>query len=263
MTFLAIDVGNTRLKWAHFESPEPGAALPLAEVRYEYRWGLVPADWGFIMRGELPPGRSFADAPASAVHKLDEALRVRACRAPLPQGAARCAGRGRLVWEDDAPRARRAPLANPQLETPRPPPKQVLGLHECAHHAAAAGAPRPWAIDLGAAPGAWSQHLARCLGYAVAAVDPAELSPAVLELPAVRHVRARSEAAGPALEALLPPGGAELLVSDMCAHPVHAVKVGAGGGVQVRTRRMGRVRTHMEALGSGRARGSVAGGRPP
>jgi type III pantothenate kinase len=27
MTFLAIDVGNTRLKWAQYESPRPGAAL--------------------------------------------------------------------------------------------------------------------------------------------------------------------------------------------------------------------------------------------
>ena len=27
MTFLAIDVGNTRLKWALYEAPRPGAAL--------------------------------------------------------------------------------------------------------------------------------------------------------------------------------------------------------------------------------------------
>ena len=27
MTFLAIDVGNTRLKWAQYESPQPGAAV--------------------------------------------------------------------------------------------------------------------------------------------------------------------------------------------------------------------------------------------
>ncbi|MDQ2778262.1 MAG: type III pantothenate kinase, partial [Pseudomonadota bacterium] len=27
MTFLAIDIGNTRLKWALYEAPEPGAAL--------------------------------------------------------------------------------------------------------------------------------------------------------------------------------------------------------------------------------------------
>lgn len=27
MTFLAIDIGNTRLKWAHYASPQPGAAL--------------------------------------------------------------------------------------------------------------------------------------------------------------------------------------------------------------------------------------------
>jgi len=27
MSFLAIDIGNTRLKWAHYASPQPGAAL--------------------------------------------------------------------------------------------------------------------------------------------------------------------------------------------------------------------------------------------
>jgi len=27
MTLLALDIGNTRLKWAHYESPQPGAAL--------------------------------------------------------------------------------------------------------------------------------------------------------------------------------------------------------------------------------------------
>ena len=27
MSFLAIDVGNTRLKWAMYEAPRPGAAL--------------------------------------------------------------------------------------------------------------------------------------------------------------------------------------------------------------------------------------------
>ncbi|HKW83827.1 MAG TPA: type III pantothenate kinase, partial [Burkholderiaceae bacterium] len=27
MTFLAIDIGNTRLKWAQYASPQPGAAL--------------------------------------------------------------------------------------------------------------------------------------------------------------------------------------------------------------------------------------------
>ncbi len=27
MTFLALDIGNTRLKWAHYASPEPGAPL--------------------------------------------------------------------------------------------------------------------------------------------------------------------------------------------------------------------------------------------
>lgn len=46
MSFLAIDVGNTRLKWAHYASPQPGAAL-LAHgaVFLETIDGLAEGDW--------------------------------------------------------------------------------------------------------------------------------------------------------------------------------------------------------------------------
>lgn len=52
MTFLAIDVGNTRLKWAQYASPQPGAAL-LAQgaVFLETIDHLAETDW----KGLVPP----------------------------------------------------------------------------------------------------------------------------------------------------------------------------------------------------------------
>jgi 23S rRNA U2552 (ribose-2'-O)-methylase RlmE/FtsJ len=47
-------------------------------------------------------------------------------------------------------------------------------------------------IDLGAAPGAWTEVLAEMTQEVVIAVDPAELSAACLALPNVRHVRCNS-----------------------------------------------------------------------
>ena len=46
MSFLALDVGNTRLKWAHYDSPQPGAAL-LAQgaVFLENIDKLAEGDW--------------------------------------------------------------------------------------------------------------------------------------------------------------------------------------------------------------------------
>jgi type III pantothenate kinase len=53
MSFLAIDVGNTRLKWAQYGSPQPGAAL-LAHgaVFLETIDSLADTDW----KGLTPPG---------------------------------------------------------------------------------------------------------------------------------------------------------------------------------------------------------------
>ena len=46
MSFLAIDIGNTRLKWAQYASPQPGAAL-LAHgaVFLEAMDELADKDW--------------------------------------------------------------------------------------------------------------------------------------------------------------------------------------------------------------------------
>ncbi|KIY99051.1 hypothetical protein MNEG_8913 [Monoraphidium neglectum] len=172
-----------------------------AVTRHELRWCFVPAGWGWIMPPEPGDGR-FDGAAGSAVHKLDEALRL-------------------------------------------------LGLDTRAHHAAGraggGGGGAPWAIDLGAAPGAWTQHLAGALGYRVVAVDPGALAPEVLTLPGVHHVRALSEDAAGAVRALLRgggggggcggdggggegeaaegEGGAEVLVSDMNMHPFEVAPV--------------------------------------
>jgi len=68
MTFLALDVGNTRLKWAHYESPVSGARLlahgavflenidKLAEQEFK---NLPPPDYilGCIVAGDAIKGR--------------------------------------------------------------------------------------------------------------------------------------------------------------------------------------------------------------
>lgn len=55
------------------------------------------------------------------------------------------------------------------------------------------------AVDLGAAPGAWTEHLSKQLGpdstARIYAVDPAELDPSVLSRPNVRHLQMKGEAA--------------------------------------------------------------------
>ncbi len=53
MSFLAIDVGNTRLKWAQYASPQPGAALiAQGAVFLETIDHLAETDW----KGLAPPG---------------------------------------------------------------------------------------------------------------------------------------------------------------------------------------------------------------
>ena len=46
MSFLAIDIGNTRLKWAQYAAPEPGAAmLAQGAVFLETIDTLAETDW--------------------------------------------------------------------------------------------------------------------------------------------------------------------------------------------------------------------------
>ena len=55
--------------------------------------------------------------------------------------------------------------------------------------------PLGWAIDIGAAPGAWSSYLASTCCDHVIAVDPAALNPAAEALPNLHHVRLKGEEA--------------------------------------------------------------------
>ncbi|CAG9461644.1 unnamed protein product [Pedinophyceae sp. YPF-701] len=73
------------------------------------------------------------------------------------------------------------------------------------------------AIDIGAAPGAWTQYLARTCRRVVA-IDPAELSPEVLALPNVVHAKKRVEAAREDVLAAFG-GPADVLVCDANIHP--------------------------------------------
>lgn len=61
----------------------------------------------------------------------------------------------------------------------------------------------------------------------VVSVDPADMSPAALALPNLKHVRAKAEEAVPAIQRELAAWGgrADLLVSDMNKHPAAMVKM--------------------------------------
>ena len=73
------------------------------------------------------------------------------------------------------------------------------------------------AIDVGAAPGGWTQHLARCGRYGrVIAVEPGDLDQAVAALAGVTHIRARAEDALAEIKAAIKSGDAlaDLLTCD-------------------------------------------------
>lgn len=240
-------------------SPAERAAVPL-----ELRWSIVPSDWGWLLPADTGARLSFTDAPASAVHKLDEALRVRGWGGWGRSGKGGCLrpwGRchplgfaGGAAWPLRAPsgQATGAAASASRVTVCQPPPRpQLLGLAPPIGER-----PCRWAIDLGASPGAWTQHLAGAYGYSVVAVDPGELAPAVLALPGVHHVRARAENAVGAAVALMAGaehggggggssggdtaadgdgsegGMAELLVCDMNMHPLDAAKVWVGRRLQ-------------------------------
>ena len=56
MSFLAIDIGNTRLKWALYDSPQPGAAvlhqgaafLETIDELAESQWRELPPPSGLL-----------------------------------------------------------------------------------------------------------------------------------------------------------------------------------------------------------------------
>lgn len=73
-------------------------------------------------------------------------------------------------------------------------------------------------IDLGAAPGAWSELLAQ-RAERVVAVDPAQLSENCAALPNVHHVRKASQDAVADVRQALGGGEADIIVCDMIQPP--------------------------------------------
>jgi len=75
VSFLAIDVGNTRLKWAHYALPKPGAAL-LAHgaVFLETIDSLADAEW----KGLAPPASMLGCVVAGegVRHRVEEQLEL-------------------------------------------------------------------------------------------------------------------------------------------------------------------------------------------
>lgn len=79
----------------------------------------------------------------------------------------------------------------------------------------------PIALDCGASPGGWTKYLAETLRCdRVYSIDPGALSPAVLSMRGVEHLKMRIEDAWPLLLRELSGKGSrvDLWVSDMCLH---------------------------------------------
>lgn len=105
------------------------------------------------------------------------------------------------AWTDPAHRA--APTTVSRAEHKLAEALAAFGLHpEGGWHA----------LDLGAAPGGWSLHLAE-RGVRVTALDPARLAPQVAAHPLVDHLACRSE------DVRLPNATFDLIVNDMVLDP--------------------------------------------
>ena len=74
MSFLAIDVGNTRLKWALYQSPQPRAAVLAQGVEFlDHIEKLAEGGWatlkpptqmlGCVVAGDAVRRRSVVDVP--------------------------------------------------------------------------------------------------------------------------------------------------------------------------------------------------------
>jgi len=74
-----------------------------------------------------------------------------------------------------------------------------------------------WAMDIGAAPGGWSNVLLE-YGYHVTAVDPARLDPRLAEHPRLEHARCR-------IERFEPKHAYALIVCDMNVGPAQAARM--------------------------------------
>jgi len=75
------------------------------------------------------------------------------------------------------------------------------------------------AVDLGAAPGSWSQYLSPLVAK-VYAVDPADIDEEVLALPNVEHIRKKAQDVVEAMTDTL-----DLIVCDMNIHPDQTTQI--------------------------------------
>lgn len=105
-----------------------------------------------------------------------------------------------------------------------PPSPATITTSSTATTTTSSPVPLSAAIDLGAAPGAWTSYLAdHC--RTVVAVDPGQLSSFALRAN-VHHLRMRAQEASEHIHLLLgQDSGADLLVCDMNIHPAETSKV--------------------------------------
>ena len=125
MTFLAIDVGNTRLKWALYASPQPGAALMAhGAVFLETIDQLADHDWK-----QLPPPTSMLGcvvAGESIRRRVEEQLEI---------------------WDIDpswvVSSSHAAGISNGYEHPARLGPDRWVAMIGAWHHVCSRGAPRP------------------------------------------------------------------------------------------------------------------------
>lgn len=114
------------------------------------------------------------------------------------------------------------PPAHPLASFPLPAGKLREALIACTGSAALP--PGLAAVDVGAAPGGWSQQLAAAGARLVVAIDPAEMDPAIAALPNLVHLQCKCEqavASGRLASALQEAGlqHVDYVVCDVNAHP--------------------------------------------
>jgi len=116
-----------------------------------------------------------------------------------------------------------APLHGTSVATAVRKLDEALSVVSALHSSDSASLRLGRAIDVGAAPGAWTARLAeRC--SVVVAVDPANLAPAVAALPNVRHVQRLARDAVDDVRRLLGGELADILCCDANEHPADAVQ---------------------------------------
>lgn len=191
---------------------------------FSLRSALVPATDVWLAPHESD-GRDSDEQKEAAAASTEGATSGGAVdRSPVSKAGAKLAEALRaaaLLWPDDDADADGAPS--------RPPATTVDALVARRHPAvcapgggAAAAAAPLLAVDIGAAPGAWTQELCRRGASTVVAVDPAALHPLVAGDPRVVHVRALSSHPDVSATARASAAPFSLIVADVNVPPIEA-----------------------------------------